>query len=266
MADRQAGRVGWLELNAQRSALGVGFYRDLFGWGIRAVPIAPWGVLPFFEHGGRPIGLAFCAMGAFAPPRWLLEFLGDPDDAHDRVARLGGEAGGLSHVPGHGRVASLRDPDGCLFKVLAPERADASGQPPEVWFPDRALPGGIWGAGLWAWRAERLVEFYTALFGLEAEVLTTDRHAACGAVTALTAGGEIRLLIHDTEYEIARARWVPMICSVSPGGDGRRAEVLGAVPQVPVFAVEGVGRVGVWSDPAGADVAMIDPQPASAPT
>ncbi|MEM6972620.1 MAG: VOC family protein [Pseudomonadota bacterium] len=266
MSERQAGRVGWLELNAQRSAVAVGFYRDLFGWGIRPVHIAPWGVLPFFEQGGRPIGLAFSAMGAFAPPRWLPEFLDHPDDAHARVTGLGGEQGGLTDSPRHGRFASLRDPDGCLFKILAPTGADAAGELSEVWFPDRLQPGGIWGAGLWAYRADRLITFYAALLGLQPRVLTTDRHAPGGAVTALCAGGEIRLLIHDTDYEIARARWVPMVCSVSPGGDGRRAEVLGAVPQVPVFTLEGLGRIGVWSDPSGADIAMINPQSSDLPT
>lgn len=249
------GDVIWLELNAQRAARAVGFWRDLMGWDVGAMHVAPWGMLAVFRQRGTALGLAFNAMGAFAPPRWLPSFEGDVAAAAARVTAAGGEAAGApQRIPGHGTVVTFRDPAGALAKVIAPEGG----------LPD-AGPGGILGAGLWARGATALAPFYAGLLGREAR---EPVEAGPGGRVTLLSGdkGARPLWLHDVDYEVTPPRWVPVFHSLAPRGDGRRAEILGATVQVPPWdpgagpaAALGLAVAGVWSDPAGADFALARP-------
>ncbi|MEM6488903.1 MAG: hypothetical protein AAF677_11655 [Pseudomonadota bacterium] len=207
-----------------------------------------------------PFGLAFSAMGAFAPPRWLPSLIGDPERAILHAEAVGGRSeGAIQDIPGFGRLASLRDPTGALVHIADLQRRPAPGGP-------------VVGAGLWGPGVTDAARFYARLLDLEPVVMWTAEAtptAPLGTVVALIeTDGTASLWLHDVGYEVAPPRWVPYFRSASPGGDGRRAEVLGAIPQVPVIQAPGdaatgpgPGTLGIWNDPAGAAFGLCLPPP-----
>ncbi|GMG82075.1 VOC family protein [Paralimibaculum aggregatum] len=236
------GRIGWLELNAQRVTRAAAFYGALFAWQMRPMHVAPFGTLPLIADGETAFANQFMAMGAFAPPRWLAWLAGDIDRAAARIAALGAGKAELSEIPGNGRRLDARDPGGTQFGMISPEF--------EPWPAGR--PGLPHAAELWAPDGAERAGFYADVLGLEA------RRTGWGAV--LSDGAAPRLFLRSTRFEISPPRWIPYFRVASTGADTERARRLGAIIQVPDTHWPGMGRLAVLTEPGGTSFGLLEPE------
>ncbi|MEL6217372.1 MAG: VOC family protein [Pseudomonadota bacterium] len=237
------GRPIWLELNAQRVTEGIRFYEALFAWSARPLHVPPWGSIPLIASGARVFGNQFMAMGAFAQPKWNLWFSADLEAALSRIPDAGGTCQPeIITIPGHSQEVHGRDPSGTPFNLM---RLESQPVPPSD------APGEPFAAGYWGPEAQAIAAFFAAVLGL-----VVERTALC---FRLVGPNGARLFFHAPDYEILPPRWVPYFRSAGLGGDIERARRLGAIQQVPDTAVEGLGRMAVLADPAGACFGLVDP-------
>jgi Predicted enzyme related to lactoylglutathione lyase len=117
----EPGALCWNELCTRDPARAGAFYGDLFGWGREAMP------MPGFEYtvvkrGDQPAGglMPIQAEWGDMPPHWSVYFAVEDCDASAATAtRLGGSVlTPPTDIPGVGRFAVLRDPQGANFSVL----------------------------------------------------------------------------------------------------------------------------------------------------
>lgn len=132
--DDVRGRFVWHELMTTEPDAATGFYRDVVGWSPQ-----PWqGETPYtlLMNGERPTAGAMALpdelRAAGVPPHWMV-YVGVPDvDATVRRATGLGAAvlAEPQDIPGVGRFAVLRDPQGAAFAVFHPA-GDGQGPPDE---------------------------------------------------------------------------------------------------------------------------------------
>jgi predicted enzyme related to lactoylglutathione lyase len=120
----EVGALGWTELMTPDPGKAGPFYAQIFGWKTEDVPAMEYTLFKRGDtHAAGMKGIT-AQMGPI-PPHWMPYFLVDDcDRAAQRTKEMGGAAVfGPQDVPGMGRFAVLRDPQGAHFSVLA--RADA---------------------------------------------------------------------------------------------------------------------------------------------
>jgi uncharacterized protein len=113
----------WNELMSPDRERAAAFYHRLIGWELSSMQI-PEGEYTVFMAEGTPRGGCMQItpeMGPL-PAGWLTYFaVADCDATVGRVRESGGElVAGPDNVPGVGRWAMLRDPQGAVFAVIAP--------------------------------------------------------------------------------------------------------------------------------------------------
>jgi len=243
----QAGLPVWLELNAQAAVRVQRFYQDLFAWRMGALHVPPMGTMPVFASGEYAFANVFTALGAFAPPRWLVRLGGDADAAAQLVEAHGGTLlGEPSTIEGHGRAADFLDPSGLRGTVLTREGFDAER-------PVRA--GEPIAAELWSPAAKELGPFYAALLGLE------WRESDLGGAL-FDGAGRPRVFFCATSYELSPPRFIPYFRTCGLQADGRRIELMGGVRQMPDGEQEGLGTLGIFADPIGCFFGLVEANPA----
>lgn len=119
----EAGALCWNELCTRDPARAAKFYGDLFGWGHEAMPM-PGFEYTVFKRGDQPAGGAMPIQAEWGemPPHWSVYFAVEDCDACAATAtKLGGAVlSPPTDIPGVGRFAVLRDPQGANFSVLQP--------------------------------------------------------------------------------------------------------------------------------------------------
>lgn len=119
------GSLCWNELATRDADRAIAFYSVLFGW--TAVPFEASPVpYTMMMNGEVPAGGIYAMPAAMegTPPHWAPYFAVEDTD---ETLRRSGELGGTTvappdDIPGIGRLAGLRDPQGAAFWVLAPPR------------------------------------------------------------------------------------------------------------------------------------------------
>jgi len=131
MTDTQRGTFIWHELMSRDPEASERFYRNVVGLDVRAVDV-DGGTYRTLIADGRPIGgLTGPRPGSDVWPsggpegHWVGYFGStDVDAAAQRTMALGGHVLlGPLDIPGTGRVAVLRDPDGATFGLFDPAAA-----------------------------------------------------------------------------------------------------------------------------------------------
>ena len=114
----EAGSMTWVELNSRNVDAAKRFYPQVFGW----EPVTHEGPMEYteFMSGGQAVAgmMAMAPMvPAEVPPYWMVYFGTDDVDASvDKAGGLGAEIlVPASDIPGGGRFAVLRDPQGAVF-------------------------------------------------------------------------------------------------------------------------------------------------------
>ena len=125
-ADQQAqpGQMSWHELMTSDHVAGLEFYRQIFGWEpMESMDMGPHGIYQMFGRNGFPLGgmMNIPHDKPSIPPHWsFFTTVGDTDAAAERIKQLGGTIlNGPIDVPGGGRVAQCKDPQGAVFAVHA---------------------------------------------------------------------------------------------------------------------------------------------------
>lgn len=117
----KSGEFCWNELVTSDSQSAFKFYTQLFGWKIiREMDMGAMGTYRVFGIGDKEMGgLMNIPQGASMPPSWIYYTeISDLDAALARAKKRGATVmNGPMDVPGGGRVAQLKDPQGAAFAL-----------------------------------------------------------------------------------------------------------------------------------------------------
>lgn len=124
------GSFVWHELATTSREAALDFYARLFGWERTGDhDMGPIGTYSLIGRGRESYGGVYTPPDAVAPPAWLVYvFVDDLERAAAAVGEHGGEVMfGPDEVPGGGRVAICRDPQGAMFAMHVSGAAGATG-------------------------------------------------------------------------------------------------------------------------------------------
>jgi predicted enzyme related to lactoylglutathione lyase len=127
MAPDAPGTIGWRELHAGERESAFAFYAEVFGWTkADAVDMGAMGIYQMFATGGPPVGGMMTKTDATPRPFWLYYFNVDAiEPAVERVKQSGGQIlNGPMPVPGGSWIVHALDPQGILFALVAPPKAN----------------------------------------------------------------------------------------------------------------------------------------------
>jgi uncharacterized protein len=117
----KAGEFCWNELMTNEPETAFKFYSQLFGWKImREMEMGPTGTYRTFGIGDKEMGgVMKVPAGASMPPMWIYyTTTSDLDAAIARAKKHGATVmNGPMDVPGGGRIAQLKDPQGAAFAL-----------------------------------------------------------------------------------------------------------------------------------------------------
>jgi uncharacterized protein len=117
-----AGLPSWFELYASDYAGALAFYRDVFGWNIQTLADTPEMKYSVLDHGGNQLAGIFDASGQGPDGRfgWMFYiWVDDADATAARVTQLGGSVLEQPVDTPYGRLATVADPQGAVFKLMA---------------------------------------------------------------------------------------------------------------------------------------------------
>jgi predicted enzyme related to lactoylglutathione lyase len=246
------GRFLWRELVTSTPAFG--FYRDLFGWSVREVPMGDGPTYAMFRHETleEDVGGAIAPPMAGVPSHWL-DYVGiaDVDAALPRVAMLGGKAiTPVVPIPGIGRFAVIEDAVGAVLALFTPEPGEGRA--------DRSAPAHTfcWSQLMTAEPA-RAVPFYAGLFGWTpapmGEGTTVFRAGADGGADA---DAKMVATLQAVPAGAMPSNWLKYVAVVDTDASHARALDLGAKSLMGPANVPGMGRYAVLADPSGAVFAL----------
>ncbi|MFK3731657.1 VOC family protein [Streptomyces sp. NPDC088090] len=245
----------WIDLGSPDTAAAAEFYATVFGWEHRSAGPAGGGY-GFFQQDGATVAALGPLTEEGARSAWTVYF--QTSDAATTQMVTAAEGGRVrmraTEVMDSGRTAALTDPAGAEFAVW---------QPGSVKGLDRtSSPGALVWVELHTPDAEAALGFYRSLFewrwasmeapGMTYRVVSTaegDQDAASfGGAAELQDSGE-------------RTRWIPYfeVADVDATADAVTVSG-GAVPIAPTD-IPDVGRLAWFTDPAGAEFAVLDPRP-----
>ena len=118
----ETGTLCWVELNTRDVDAARPFYKGLFGWSAAEMSMGGSGYT-IFSLGEKPVAGMMDMTGkvpAIVPPHWLPYFaVDDCDGSLSRACGHGAQnLAGPMDVPGVGRFAVLKDPQGATFAVI----------------------------------------------------------------------------------------------------------------------------------------------------
>jgi predicted enzyme related to lactoylglutathione lyase len=116
----KAGEFCWNELMTSDSFAAFNFYSQLFGWKILdELDMGPMGTYRIFGIDKQMGGMMTTPKGASMPPMWIYYTeTSDLDAAIERAKKRGATVmNGPMEVPGGGRIAQLKDPQGAAFAL-----------------------------------------------------------------------------------------------------------------------------------------------------
>ncbi len=165
-SDDNRGRFMWHELMTSDTAAARQFYTQVVGWGASQWPTPPDGApvdYTMWMAGEGPVGglMGIPKEGPVkdAPPNWLAYVAGPDVDARvgETTRRGGAVIAPAMTMPGVGRFAVLRDPQGAVFAVITGEgNAPAESDPRPLEFSWHELATTDYQAA---------ADFYGAIFG-----------------------------------------------------------------------------------------------------
>jgi len=118
----EAGLPSWFELHTRDYDAAVAFYREVFGWNIQVAADEPGFRYSTMMHGEDMLaGIADASpWGPDAPVGWAIYFwVDDTEAAIARVTELGGSVIHPAEDTPYGRLATVADPNGAPFKLMA---------------------------------------------------------------------------------------------------------------------------------------------------
>ena len=245
------GRFVWHELMTRDVPEAKKFYSKLIGWKAQAWPLDPAYTVCHSEQGPTAGIYGIPAdMPVEVPAHWL-GYIGtrDVDGTAAAAVRAGGSIiKGPEDIPGAGRSAILKDPQGAEFAILDPEnsRPEVQGMPPTGSFSWHELATSD---------AEAAMSFYSDLFGWDVLMrMPLDR-----GETYLIFGnnGIQRGGIYNKPADMpAPPNWLHYAQVADADQGWRVAEAGGAKLVTGPMDVPGGSRIVAFFDPTGAAFAV----------
>jgi len=118
----EPGAFAWCEVWTSDNDVSRAFYRDVFGYEVHDMTDDGfvYATLRIDGDDVAGVGVLDPAWGPGVPPHWAVYFaVEDADAAVGQVAALGGQAAGEPTDTPYGRVATVTDPQGAHFRVIA---------------------------------------------------------------------------------------------------------------------------------------------------
>ncbi|MDQ3037242.1 MAG: VOC family protein [Myxococcota bacterium] len=249
MTTHLPGKFVWLELLTDDAAKAKGFYGELFGWTASPMPMGDF-TYEIIQNGGAGIGGYAASRGQ--RPQWhAYVSVEDVDATAKRIEKSGGAViVPAFDVPGVGRMAAVRDPQGASFSIMRSAQDDAPDAP--------AVDGAFYWNELWTEDDAAALAFYEKALGYTHEAMDMG---PMGTYRVLEQSGSSRGGIMKSPDPKAPPMWLPYVRVKDTDATAARAEKLGATVLAPPSDIPGIGRFAVLADPQGAAIAIITPPP-----
>ncbi|MET9800311.1 VOC family protein [Streptomyces sp. NPDC006368] len=257
--DFAPGSPCWLDLGAPDVPAAADFYRAVFDWEFQSMgPEAPdYGVL---KLNGRTVAGLGPLTEEGARSAWMIYFRTNDADATTEAVR---RSGGTVRVPpmdadGEGRMAQYTDPLGGQFAVWQPGTTKGLEAVDE--------PGTLSWTELYTTDAAAAKEFYGGLFGWETQDMPLPGDGGVYALITPSGlppermhGGLMELSADHLSLTGGRPYWHPVFASADCDETVARVTANGGSVQMGPEDAEGVGRLAVCLDRAGADFVVLTP-------
>ncbi|MFJ1589411.1 VOC family protein [Kitasatospora albolonga] len=254
------GAPNWVDLGTPDLDGTTAFYGGLLGW--EHVPGGPEvGGYGVYTLGGHTVAGVMTVPEEQAASAWSIYFQSpDINATAQLVTRSGGRAAfSPMDVLDYGRMGGFADPAGAYFGVWQPRKNPGLGviQEPgsllwvELYTPD-VPAAAVFFADVFGWRTNPLIVEGTQY------VYTTVHPAGTGP--ELSFGGLVTM--SDVPAEAARGtHWLPYFAVDDVEATVDAAKRLGGAESLPAMEVPGVGTMATITDPYGAVLAVMKPQP-----
>lgn len=250
MSAPTVGRFVWHELHTTDRPSAAKFYKQLFGWEMKDVPMGPGEPYTLCQRDGKDFaGITKSMAPANVPPHWL-PYIGvnDVDASAAKIAELGGKTlMPPMDIPNVGRFAAVTDPQGAAFAIY---KSNAP-YPPE---PEQPPVGAFCWEELYTSDPAAAAKFYVTAFGYSVE--ETDM-GPMGTYRILKRGErQTAGIMKQVPGSPQQPHWVEYVAVTSVDDSTKRAKELGAQIFVPPTDIPNVGRFSVIRDPTGAGIAL----------
>lgn len=247
------GRFVWFEYVATQTAKAQGFFGELFNWGTAKAPL-PTGEYQMIALGGdskQTIG-GYLPTPQGAPPaaHWLAHL--QVADIAAAVARVTAHGGAIAAAPRKygevGTMAVVKDPLGGVFALWQPAQVMGTGD----W---KGVPGAFCWAELVTAQPTQSLAFYAAVGGFATSTLPGN-----AAYHLLSFDGKTRAGAMEPPMPGIPQHWMPYVQVADRAATIAKAKKLGADIKLERGAAPGVGEFGVFVDPFGASLGVLQPE------
>jgi predicted enzyme related to lactoylglutathione lyase len=257
-ADRKPhpGKFVWFEHVSRDAKKAQKFYDEVLGWRVEAFPVgdSTYDTILAGETPDTMIG-GYARSSDRQEPHWISYVsVEDVDGAAKAAAANGGKVIEPPHdLPEVGRAARIADPQGAELYVFKNDTGDPADTPATEPPPARRF---FWNE-LHTTDPEKAVAFYEKVFGFTRQ--TMDMGPA-GNYYILARDGVSRAGVTGHLAKGVSPHWLPYVEVDDPDATIARAKELGAKTVAPED-IPGVGRFGLFEDPTGAVLAVMNAQP-----
>jgi uncharacterized protein len=254
--EHHVGKVVWADLVTPDLAAAKRFYGALLGWAFRDVPGDRNYALALLD--GEPVAGLFqkaLPQGQSKQPAWLTFIaVRDVDAAQKAALQHGGKVLFKTHYYSQrGRQATLADPDGAVFAVLAADGGDP---------PDYLAASGEWiWSSVFVRNAKQETVFYKSVFGYDVYdlagaggsaddaqhyILSSDNYSRAGL--NVLPGDSMRRYPH----------WLNFVRVTDAADTAKKAVALGGRVLVEPRIDRHGGNLAVLADPSGAPFGVME--------
>ena len=249
----------WFELATTDQTAAKRFYSELLGWTTEDHPIDDGSAYTIFRLDGREVAACYTQMPEQTeqgvPPHWAVYFkVADCDASVAKIKEAGGQVFCEPfEVMEHLRMAIIGDAEGAAFCVMQPRQHHGV----EVIHSRHAIT--------WVELATRDIRraeaFYAEVFGWSFQ----DHAGTPGGYRVFSVDGQPQggLMQMNEQWGDMPSHWAIYLQVDDVDATLARAVELGGAICVPAFDAPNVGRIGMFTDPAGAGAYVIKllPQP-----
>lgn len=254
MAERRwkHGEFCWYELGTSDPAGAKAFYKSLFGWGERDVPMGETPPYTLLRFRGEDLGGMYSLAGPLEgmPPHWIAYVaVDDVDAAASKAKGLGATLlQEPTDIPNVGRMTFLQDPQGAVVALMRLQGHEGTGR----W---DGAPGTFCWSELATQDAGAARGFYSAVvgWGTKTQDMGQTKYTEW-LVGERSIGGMMPIAAELGEIP---PHWMHYVSVANCDATAQKAISLGGSLIAPPMDMPGVGRMAVLSDPQGAAFAVI---------
>jgi predicted enzyme related to lactoylglutathione lyase len=249
MANPNAGRFCWHELMSTDIKAALEFYKSMFDWNVKEMPMGEMGTYYLLQIGDKQI-----AGGMKSPPGapsfWLTYVAVESCDASaKKITELGGKIKmPPTTVPDMLRFAVAEDPQGAAFGVLEPLGAGATAPIPDGPHP----PGTFTWDELHTKDQTAAGKFYGTLFGWTGKVADGDPMKYWHW---MNAGKDIGGMM-DLQQPNVPPHWLGYVAVSDVDAMTKKVKGLGGKVLMEPMDIPKTGKFSIVQDPAGAVFAL----------